>query len=366
MCVCGTRPEVIKIAPLVSCLKQTDWANVFLLSTGQHREMLDQELRYFGLVADKDLNVMQANQQLPQLTARLIESVDEVLQDKKIDMIVVQGDTSTTFATTLVSFYRKIPVAYVEAGLRSHDVFHPFPEEMNRILISRIAALNFAPTEVNKKNLLAEGINESSIFVTGNTVVDALLEVAKRPIPIGIELDPSKKLIIVTAHRRENLGAPFVRICEGIRQFADAATNVQIVFPVHQNPKVSLVAHELLSNHPRIFLIKPLDYGQQVTLMKQSYFIITDSGGIQEEAPTFAKPLLILRDNTDRPEGVAAGVAKIIGTTADSICVESMKLLTDKTYYDSMSNNTLLYGDGHASKRIRDYLKQYFDKRINQ
>lgn len=363
VCICGTRPEVIKMASIVKALKKASWAKVFLIVTAQHRSLLDQKLAYFGLKADMDLNIMQFDQKLPQLTGRLIISLDEALAKiDSIDMIIAQGDTTTTFVAALAAFYRKIPFGYIEAGLRSYEMYRPFPEEMNRILISRIAALNFAPTEHTKQNLLAEGIKESSIFVTGNTVIDVVLEVAQKSIPLDLPLDPSKKLILVTVHRREIFGAPFVSICKGIRKFADAAENVQIIYPVHPNPQVATIAHELLADHPRILLVKPLDYDQQIMLLKQVYFIMTDSGGIQEEAPLFGKPLLLLRDNTDRQEGVLAGIAKIIGTDSETIYTEAMKLLNDQELYQSMSRESYIYGDGHATERIMGILKDYFLK----
>ncbi|KTC78450.1 non-hydrolyzing UDP-N-acetylglucosamine 2-epimerase [Legionella cincinnatiensis] len=360
VCICGTRPEVIKFVSIVRALEKTDWANVILVSTGQHREMLDQKLGYFGLKPKRDLNLMQPNQQLAQLTARLIAAIDEALKEEAVDLILVQGDTSTTLAAAMVAFFNKIPLGYIESGLRSGDIFHPFPEEINRILICRLATLNFAATEKAKQNLLAEGIRADSIYVTGNTSIDILLEEAQKPITVKIPIDSGKKLIFVTTHRRENFGEPLVHICQGIRKFVDLNNTVQVVIPVHKNPNVYEVIHRILGNHPQVLLTDPLDYDQQVALMKASYFIMTDSGGIQEEAPTFGKPLLILRENTDRPEGIEEGVAQIIGTSTDSVFNAACTLLQNRALWEKMARKTMPYGDGHAAERILEIIRNWF------
>jgi UDP-N-acetylglucosamine 2-epimerase (non-hydrolysing) len=283
-----------------------------------------------------------------------------VLKEVKPDLVIAQGDTTTVLVTALAAFYQRIPFAHVEAGLRTGDMNYPFPEEMNRVLAGRLTDLHFAPTASSRDNLLREAIPEASIHVTGNTVIDALLEVVERDIPTGIELDPNKRMILVTAHRRENFGEPFAQVCQALRAIADANEDVQIVYPVHPNPNVHDVAHRELGDHPRILLTKPVDYGPFVSLIKRAYLLLTDSGGVQEEAPALAKPVLVLRAETERPEAVDAGVVKLIGTDRDTIINETQRLLDDPAAYAAMAKGVSPYGDGKAAARIRDIIRTHF------
>ena len=360
VCSIGTRPEAIKMAPVVLALQADPAFDVKVLATAQHRDMLDQVLDIFGITPDHDLDVMQANQGLPELTARLMLGLTDVLTDVKPDLVIAQGDTTTVLVTALAAFYQRIPFAHVEAGLRTGDMNYPFPEEMNRVLAGRLTALHFAPTNSSRDNLLREAIPETSIHVTGNTVIDALLEVVERDIPTGIELDPDKRMILVTAHRRENFGDPFAQVCQALRAIADANEDVQIVYPVHPNPNVHDVAHRELGDHPRILLTKPVDYGPFVSLIKRAYLLLTDSGGVQEEAPALAKPVLVLRAETERPEAVDAGVVKLIGTDRDTIIAEAQRLLDDPQAYQAMAKGVSPYGDGKAAARIRDIIRKHF------
>lgn len=352
LCVVGTRPEAIKMAPVVLGLKREPWAKVRVLATAQHREMLDQVLELFGIRPDVDLNVMESDQKLPELTARLITALDHSLEREHPDVVLAQGDTTTVLATALACFYRRVPFGHVEAGLRTLDMDYPFPEEMNRTLAGRLASLHFAPTETSKDNLLREGIPSSRIHVTGNTVIDALLQVAAKDIPVPVELDPGKRLILVTAHRRENFGPPLLDICRALRTLADHYEDVQILYPVHLNPNVSRVVHRELGDHPRVTLCPPLDYGPFVTAMKRSTLILTDSGGVQEEAPALGKPVLVLRAETERPEAVAEGVVKLVGPAYEAIVSEARRLLDEPAAYAAMAKGASPYGDGKAAERI--------------
>lgn len=356
VCVIGTRPEAIKMAPLVLQLKRATWANITVVATAQHRQMLDQILQLFKIVPDIDLNVMKPNQGLPELTAHLLTDLDKVLAEKAADVVIAQGDTTTAFAAALASFYRRIPFCHVEAGLRTNDIYSPFPEEMNRVLSDHLSYLNFAPTETAKQNLLANGVINDSIYVTGNTVIDSLLEVARQNVPHGLALDPSKRLILVTEHRRENFGAPFLNICKTLRTLADTVEDIQIVYPVHPNPNVKEVAYQQLGNHPRILLCNPMDYGPFVSLMKQAYLILTDSGGVQEEAPALGKPVLVLRKKTERPEAVEQGVVKLVGTESHEILAAALELLNNPQAYAQMARGSSPYGDGYAAQRITSIL----------
>ena len=354
----GTRPEAIKMAPVILALKKSDWANVRVLATAQHRHMLDQVLAIFGIKPDIDLDIMRPNQALTTLTARLLLDLDNVLQTERPDVVLVQGDTTTVLSVALACFYHQIPVGHVEAGLRTGDLLNPFPEEMNRVVTSRLARWHFAPTQSARDNLVREGFPDKAIAVTGNTVIDALKTVAPRNIDLGVALDPAKRLILVTAHRRENFGEPFHQICLAIRTLADHYVDLEILYPVHPNPNVAEVAHALLSGHPRIHLCEPLDYLPFVAAMKRAYLILSDSGGVQEEAPALGKPVLVLRRETERPEAVSAGVVKLVGPDYDAILKESKRLLDDTTYYKSMARGISPYGDGCAAERIVAILRK--------
>jgi UDP-N-acetylglucosamine 2-epimerase (non-hydrolysing) len=363
LCVIGTRPEAIKMAPVVLALREEPWACVRVLATAQHREMLDQILPLFGITSDIDLDVMEPNQSLTALTARLLTSLDESMAREQPDLVVGQGDTTSVLTTALVCFYRRVPFAHVEAGLRTRDVANPFPEEMNRVLAGRVASLHFAPTDRARRNLLDEGVPQSDIHVTGNTVIDALLDVAGRPHPIGVDVDPTRKLLLVTAHRRESFGAPFIELCHALRAIADEHDDVQILYPVHLNPNVFDVVYRLLDGHPRITLCEPLDYLPFVAAMKRSFLVLTDSGGVQEEAPALGKPVLVLRDETERPEAVDAGVVRIVGMHAERIVTETDRLLRDSDAYAAMARGVSPYGDGQASRRIVEILRSEFGVR---
>ncbi|MDX2165106.1 MAG: UDP-N-acetylglucosamine 2-epimerase (non-hydrolyzing) [Gammaproteobacteria bacterium] len=358
LCIIGTRPEVIKMAPVILALKKEAWANVRILITAQHRELLDQMMEIFGLSADIDLNIMTENQKLPELTSRLISKLDQLYQAEKPELVIAQGDTTTVFTAALLSFYYQIPFGHVEAGLRTHNIYYPFPEEANRRLVAPLAHFNFAPTETAKKALQQENISEETIFVTGNTVIDSLHMMLKQKPMHDLALDKNKKLILVTAHRRENFGDRFLNICRALKKIVDETEDTQIVYPVHPNPNVYDIAHRELGNHPKIFLTKPLDYLPFLALMSECYCLLTDSGGIQEEGPALGKPVLVLRDETERPEAVEAGVVKLVGTKTENIFHEAQKLLTDKKYYQSIAKGVSPYGDGHAAERIVAILKK--------
>jgi UDP-N-acetylglucosamine 2-epimerase (non-hydrolysing) len=351
----GTRPEAIKLAPVLAELHQRDVRSVVCV-TAQHREMLDQVLALFAIQPHYDLAIMQPNQSLAELTARALMKLDEVLRREMPDWILVQGDTTTAMVGALAAFYHHIKVGHVEAGLRSFDKYQPFPEEINRKIATSVSDLHFAPTEVSKQNLLREGVPENQIVVTGNTVIDALLQVAEKPYDWDASpltaIPRDKRIILVTAHRRENLGAPLESICAALQTIAARYPDVHIVYPVHLNPNVQTVVHESLGNLTNVTLLSPLEYLPLVQLMKQAYLVVTDSGGIQEEAPGLGKPVLVLREVTERPEGVAAGTVKLVGTDSDKIVCEIERLLTDRIEYDRMARAVNPYGDGKASARI--------------
>ena len=364
--VFGTRPEAIKMAPLALQLAEDTRFDAKVCVTAQHREMLDQVLGLFELVPDYDLNLMKPGQDLTDITAGILLGLKAVLSEFKPDIVLVHGDTATTFAATLAAYYQQIPVGHVEAGLRTGNLFSPWPEEGNRKLTGAIAAKHFAPTATSKQNLLNEGIAESSIVVTGNTVIDALLEVVSK-LDTNEELaqqlaerfsflDENKKLILVTGHRRESFGGGFERICQALAHTAEAHPNAQIVYPVHLNPNVQEPVSRLLGNNPNIHLIEPQDYLPFVYLMNRAHIILTDSGGIQEEAPSLGKPVLVMRDTTERPEAVEAGTVKLVGTEVDVITAELDNLLSNHAAYTAMSRAHNPYGDGNACKRIRDAL----------
>lgn len=360
MCTVGTRPEAIKMAPVILALKEQPWAEVRVLATAQHRHMLDQVLSFFGIEPDFDLNIMLPNQALTTLTARLLLELDDVLQAEKPDAVLVQGDTTTVMTMALACFYHRIPIGHVEAGLRTWDMQNPFPEEANRVIAGKLARWHFAPTEGSRQNLLKEGVPDSEIIVTGNTVIDALLMTAARDLELAVPLDTTKRLVLVTSHRRENFGAPFRNICRALRTLAENNPEVQFLYPVHPNPNVKDVAYEFLAGLPNFTLWEPLDYAPFIAAMKRAYIILTDSGGVQEEAPALGKPVLVLRDETERPEAVEQGVVKLVGPNYDRIVEEAQRLLDDKTTYRAMARGVSPYGDGHAAERIVKTLREHF------
>lgn len=362
--VFGTRPEAIKMAPLVKKLKEEPGIEAVLCVTAQHRQMLDQVLELFELVPDYDLNIMKQNQTISQITSNVIMGLEEVFQKEKPDIVLVHGDTTTTFATALAAFYQQIKVGHVEAGLRTYDKYSPYPEEMNRVLTGHIADLHFAPTERNRQNLLREAVPDSAVFITGNTVIDALLEVAGKPYEFedetlrGIDFE-NRRVITVTCHRRENLGENMEQIFSAIRDIAAEFEDTEIIYPVHMNPKVRETANKILGDAGRIHLIEPLQYQPFSNLMAKSYLIITDSGGIQEEAPSLGKPVLVVRKETERPEAVEAGTVKLAGVSRDTIYQMAKELLSDEGAYAKMAHAVNPYGDGHACDRIIRILVEY-------
>ncbi|CAM5783480.1 MAG: UDP-N-acetylglucosamine 2-epimerase (non-hydrolyzing) [Burkholderiales bacterium] len=357
LCVIGTRPEAIKMAPVVLALRADPNFDVRVLATAQHREMLDQVLRLFDIQPDVDLNVMQANQSLSGLTARLLTGADAVLAEQAPDAVLVQGDTTTVMAMCLACFYRRIPIGHVEAGLRTGDIHNPFPEEANRLIASLFARWHFAPTESSRQNLLREDVADADILVTGNTVIDALLMTAERSATVDLGQRPGARMVLVTAHRRENFGAPFQEVCRALRHLAEHNPQVDFVYPVHPNPNVRDVAHAALADLPNMHLCAPLEYDNFVAAMKQAYFIISDSGGVQEEAPALGKPVLVLRNETERPEAVDAGVVKLVGPHFERIVAEAQRLLDDPAAYRAMAKGVSPYGDGQAAQRIARHLR---------
>ncbi len=358
MTVFGTRPEAIKMAPIVLELaKHPDKITPVVAVTAQHREMLDQVLGLFNITPDHDLDIMAQGQTLFDITSKAMMGLDKVLEQEKPDIVLVHGDTTTTFAGALAAYYHQTTVGHVEAGLRTHDKYSPFPEEMNRKLTGCIADLNFAPTETSESNLLAENVKPESIFVTGNTVIDALHHTVRDDFQFEDELlqnidFENKRIILVTTHRRENLGEPMRHVYKALRQLTEEFDDVEVVFPVHKNPKVREVVREELGGLSQVHLIDPLDYEPFANLMHKAHLILTDSGGVQEEAPALGKPVLVLRDTTERPEAVAAGTVKLIGTDRDVVYNEAKTLLTDEAAYNRMAESVNPYGDGKASERI--------------
>ena len=356
----GTRPEAIKLAPLIIRLKKEKTVKLTVCATGQHRHMLDQALKAFGIKPDFDLNIMTEDQTVEHVIGKVLSEIGKVLDTVKPDIVVVQGDTTTAFAISMAAFLRKIKIAHVEAGLRSYDKYKPFPEETSRRLISHIADLHFAPTKEAARNLLKENISKKNIFITGNTGIDALLMIASKkniilPEPFR-SLGKKKKLILVTAHRRESFGKPLRGICYALKRIASAYQEVEIVYPVHLNPNVKKTVHKIIKSKDRIHLINPLSYEEFVHAMKMSYLILTDSGGIQEEAPSLKKPVLVMREVTERREGVRAGCARLVGLNPDSIVKNVITLLKDTKLYNKMASIKNPYGDGLASKRIAHIL----------
>jgi UDP-N-acetylglucosamine 2-epimerase (non-hydrolysing) len=357
MLVFGTRPEAIKMCPLVNELKKRKSIETVVCVTGQHRQMLDQVLEAFSVVPDYDLSIMKDKQTLFDVTVNILERIKTVLEEVKPDAVLVHGDTSTTFVTALACFYLQIPVGHVEAGLRTYNIYSPYPEEFNRQAVSIISQYNFAPTELSKQNLLKEGKNPESIYVTGNTAIDAL-KTTVRADYTHPELDWAKdsRLIMITAHRRENLGEPMRHMFKAIRRVMDEHPDVKAIYPIHMNPVVREIAQEYLGDDDRIHIIEPLDVLDFHNFLSRSYLILTDSGGIQEEAPSLGKPVLVMRDTTERPEGIAAGTLKLVGTEEETIYKEFSRLLSDKDEYEAMSKASNPYGDGHACERIADIL----------
>lgn len=363
MVVFGTRPEAIKMAPLVLELqKQSETIETITVVTAQHRQMLDQVLETFRIQPDYDLDIMGKNQSLLDITAKILEKFDPVVKEVQPDMILVHGDTTTTFAASLVAFYNQVRIGHVEAGLRTFDKYSPFPEEMNRQMTDNLADLYFAPTSESKANLLMEHHPESSIFITGNTAIDALRLTVQEDYHHQVldQLDPQKKLVLVTMHRRENQGQPMRAVFAALREMVDAHPELEVVYPVHLSPAVQEAAKEILGDHNRIHLIAPLDVFDFHNLASRSYFIMSDSGGVQEEAPSLGKPVLVLRDTTERPEGVKAGTLKLVGTDPERVKEEMTALLTDPDLYQKMSSARNPYGDGKASERIVQAIQHYY------
>ena len=364
--VMGTRPEAIKLAPVLRALRArpADFVPV-VCSTGQHREMLDQVFELFGITPDVDLRVMTHNQGLAGLSAQVLTGIDAVLESEKPDLVLVQGDTTSTFVGALAAFYRRIQVGHVEAGLRTWDRFAPFPEEINRTLAGHVADIHFAPTESARQNLLREGLPEKAIHVTGNTGIDAFLDVAGRPEPAGGYPWSAHDgpLVAITAHRRESFGEGFVRICAALRLLAEARPDTLFVYPVHRNPNVKGPVERALGGLPNLLLIEPLPYGPFCHLLKRSTLILTDSGGIQEEAPSLQKPVLVLRDTTERMEAVEAGTAILVGTDVERITAHAVRLLDSSEARDAMTRGGNPFGDGHAADRIADLLARIETRR---
>jgi UDP-N-acetylglucosamine 2-epimerase (non-hydrolysing) len=359
----GTRPEAIKMAPVVKGLAaRPDLFDARVCVTAQHRDMLDQVLRLFDIVPDHDLNVMKPGQSLFEVTANVLLGLKPVLEAEKPDMVLVHGDTTTTMAASLAAFYCQIPVGHVEAGLRTFDKYYPFPEEINRVITDNLATLYFAPTEQSCANLRRAGAAESGIVLTGNTVIDALQYTLKQTPPdhLPVTLNPAERLILVTVHRRENFGEPLLGICQAILTLVNRFADVRVVIPVHPNPNVQSVVHQQLGTHDRITLIAPQDYVPFCQLMHASTLILTDSGGVQEEAPSLSKPVLVLRDETERPEAVQMGTVKLVGPHYDRIVDEATRLLTDTTAYEAMARAANPYGDGKATERILVAIQGYF------
>lgn len=357
MIVFGTRPEAIKMCPLVNELKTRENVITKVCVTGQHRQMLDQVLEIFHVVPDYDLSIMKDKQTLFDITANILIRIKEVLEKEKPDVVLVHGDTSTTFVTALACYYLQIPVGHVEAGLRTYNIYSPYPEEFNREAVGIISRYNFAPTVVSKNNLIREGKNPDTVYVTGNTVIDALKTTVRSDYcHPALDWAGNSRLILLTAHRRENLGEPMHCMFRAIRRIVNETPDVKVIYPIHMNPAVRKAAEEELGNNVRIRIIEPLDVMDFHNFMARSYLILTDSGGIQEEAPSLGKPVLVMRDTTERPEGIKAGTLKLVGTDEQVIYREFKKLLTDKCEYEKMSKASNPYGDGFACKRIADIL----------
>ena len=357
MLVFGTRPEAIKMCPLVKELQSRPQLKTLVCVTGQHRQMLDQVLECFGIVPDYDLSIMKDKQTLFDITAGILMHIREVLETERPEVVLVHGDTSTTFVTALACFYLQIPVGHVEAGLRTYNLYSPYPEEFNRQAVSIISRYNFAPTELSRQNLLKEGKAPESIYVTGNTAIDALKTTVREDYTHPqLEWAADSRLIMLTAHRRENLGEPLHQMFRAIRRIVEETPDLKVIYPIHMNPVVRQAADEILGNHPRIRMIEPLEVLDFHNFLARSFLILTDSGGIQEEAPSLGKPVLVMRDTTERPEGIQAGTLKLVGTREESIYKAFHTLIADPEEYRKMSRASNPYGDGHACERIADVL----------
>lgn len=367
MTIFGTRPEAIKMAPVVKELKKVVDIDTKVVVTAQHREMLDQVLQLFSIQPDYDLDLMKQQQDLFSITCGVLEGMKDILEKERPDLVLVHGDTTTTMAASLAAFYARIPVGHVEAGLRTRNKYSPYPEEMNRTLTGRIADLHFAPTDTSRENLLHEATAMFKIWVTGNTVIDALLETVEQAYEFGPEfagIDFGKRLLVVTTHRRENWGEPMREIYRALIDLVEEFPDVEAVFPVHKNPVVRDVARELLEGRERIHLLEPLEYQPFANLLKASYLVLTDSGGLQEEAPSLGKPVLVLRDTTERPEAVQAGTVKLVGTNRKRVYKEAHLLLADADEYNKMARAINPYGDGKAARRIAKVITEYLYSRL--
>ncbi len=365
MSIFGTRPEAIKMAPLVKELEKRSEIQSIVCVTAQHRQMLDQVLKTFSIVPDYDLDIMKQGQTLSDVTTRALNGLESVIQEVKPDIVLVHGDTTTTFAGALAAFYQQVSIGHVEAGLRTWNKYSPYPEEMNRQMVGCLCDMHFTPTKISEKNLLAEGKKKENIYVTGNTAIDAMQHTVQDSYRHDV-LDwvGKDRMILLTAHRRENLGEPMYHIFRAIRRIVDEFADVKVVYPIHKNPLVRSIANEVLDGCDRVRLIEPLDVEDFHNFQNRSYVILTDSGGIQEEAPSLGKPVLVLRDTTERPEGIAAGTLKLAGTSEDTIYALTKELLEDEQVYETMSHAANPYGDGHASERIADAIIERFkDKR---
>ena len=364
--VFGTRPDAIKMAPVVSELRRlSDEFEVVAISTGQHRQMLDQVLQIFDVDVDIELDLMRHNQTLNGLTRRILEAMDSLLAETPLDCLLVQGDTTTAFAAALAAFYRKVPVAHVEAGLRSWDLSQPWPEEANRKLAAVVTKLHFAPTPLSRENLLAEAVPEEDVVVTGNTIVDAVerlleMQTIEHPLPEGVP-DDGSRLVLVTSHRRESWGVELENICDSILELVQRFSDIRVIYPVHLNPNVSNTVQSRLLNRDRVHLVPPVDYFQFLSLLRRSYLVLTDSGGVQEEAPIFHKPVLVLRKLTERPEASRMGMAKVVGTAREVIVREASRLLSNEFAYKTMAAGDCPYGDGRAAARIAIALSRWLD-----
>lgn len=365
MCVFGTRPEAIKMAPLVKELKRREEIDCTLCVTAQHREMLDQVLRAFDLIPDHDLNIMKQGQSLADVTTRALLGLQEVMRQERVDIVLVHGDTTTTFAGALAAFYEQIAVGHVEAGLRTWHKYSPYPEEMNRQMVGVLADLHFAPTKQSAQNLLREGKRPETVVITGNTAIDAMATTIKKDYTHPqLEWAKGSRMILLTAHRRENLGEPMRQIFQGIKRIIEEFDDVKVLYPIHKNPLVREIANEVFAGMERVRLIEPLEVLDFHNFQNQATLILTDSGGIQEEAPSLGKPVLVLRDTTERPEGIAAGTLKLVGTEEETIYQETKKLLCDAQAYAAMRHASNPYGGGHASERIADAIISWFDDRL--
>lgn len=361
-CVVGTRPEVIKMAPIIFALRDQPNLHVTLICTAQHRHLMDDMLAIFNLKSDVDLNIMKENQTLSSLTADLFAQLEPIIKDSQFDFVLAQGDTTTTWVTAQLCFYHKIPFGHVEAGLRSYDFYQPFPEEMNRVFVSKLATWHFAPTQIEQDILLKEGISAEKVQVTGNTVIDALYMLKEKNTPLSFALPENKKMVLITLHRRENFGQPIRDILSAILALSESFPDVLFVYPVHPNPNVNALAYEYLSSKDNIKLIPPVAYDEFVTLMKSAYLILSDSGGIQEEAPALGKPVLVLRNKTERPLVIEWGLGQLVGMDKQVIIKTVTELLTDQTVYQRMAKGLSPYGDGNAAKRIVDVILTHYNQ----